>query len=180
MDRKPSIVTDTNRLEPSGFAAEDWQQPLTDLLADLSKTQDELLNVLTRKRELLVAGDRAGLADLQGEEARLAKQLQQCQHRRQSLLDDAADGGQPVKDLQALAEKLPATARASLRPQVRKARSRARILQHQSLTNWVLVQRTLLHLSQMIEIVATGGEKPPTYEKSGPSTSGGVLMDRAV
>jgi hypothetical protein len=54
------------------------------------------------------------------------------------------------------------------------------MLQHQSLANWVLVQRTLLHLSQLIEIVATGGEKPPTYQRSGPVAASGALVDRAV
>ncbi|MCU0373434.1 MAG: hypothetical protein MUE56_09370, partial [Ignavibacteria bacterium] len=29
-----------------------------------------------------------------------------------------------------------------------------RLLQHQSLTNWVLAQRSMLHLSQLLEIIA--------------------------
>lgn len=157
-----------------------WEQPLTQLLSDLSETQTALLDVLGRKRDLLAGNDRAGLAAIQPEEVRLGERLNECQQRRQGLLEAAGERGLPTSDLQSLAEAMPDTARKSLRPKIREARSRARILQHQSLTNWVLVQRTLLHLSQMIEIVATGGQKAPTYEKSGPSASGGVLMDRAV
>lgn len=157
-----------------------WEAPLTELLADLSQTQSELLEVLGRKRDLLVAGDREGLAAIGADEERLAGRLADCQQRRQQMLDSASEQGLPHGDLRSLAEAMPDAARRSLRPQIREARSRARLLQHQSLTNWVLVQRTLLHLSQMIEIVATGGQKAPTYEKSGPSASGGVLMDRAV
>jgi hypothetical protein len=63
---------------------------------------------------------------------------------------------------------------------MREAADRSRLLQHQSLTNWVLVQRTLLHLSQMIEIIATGGRPKPTYEKGPGSNSGGALVDRAA
>ncbi|QDT67764.1 FlgN protein [Planctomycetes bacterium MalM25] len=157
-----------------------WEAPLTELLTDLSQTQTELLEVLGRKRDLLVAGDREGLAAIGPEEDRLAGRLAECQQRRQGMLDAAEERGLPHGNLRSLAEAMPDGARRALRPQIREARSRARLLQHQSLTNWVLVQRTLLHLSQMIEIVATGGQKPPTYEKSGQSASGGVLMDRAV
>jgi hypothetical protein len=39
---------------------------------------------------------------------------------------------------------------------------------------------SLLHLSQMIEIIATGGRPKPTYEKGPGSNSGGALVDRAA
>lgn len=157
-----------------------WEEPLTQLLSDLSETQSELLEVLGRKRDLLVSNDRAGLAAIQPEEQRLAERLAECQQRRQGMLSCAGERGLPQDDLRSLADAMPDATRKSLKPKIQEARSRARLLQHQSLTNWVLVQRTLLHLSQMIEIVATGGEKPPTYQKNGPSASGGVLMDQAV
>ena len=48
-----------------------------------------------------------------------------------------------------------------------------RLLQHHSLTNWVLVQRTLIHLSQVLEIIATGGRLKPTYGKDDSADSGG-------
>lgn len=176
---KPTATPDTNA-DATPDSIEGWEAPLSELLGDLSQTQTELLEVLGRKRDLLVAGDREGLTAIGPEEEQLAARLAECQQRRQSLLESAGERGMPHEDLRSLAEAMPDAARRALRPQIREARSRARLLQHQSLTNWVLVQRTLLHLSQMIEIVATGGQKPPTYEKSGPSASGGVLMDRAV
>lgn len=177
MNDAPATIPMTDALPES---IDGWEAPLSALLAELSATQTELLDVLGRKRDLLATGDRVGLADIQPEEQRLAERLSACQHRRQCLLDAAGDQGLPRNDLRSLTEAMPGPTRKALRPQVREAQSRARLLQHQSLTNWVLVQRTLLHLSQMIEIVATGGEKAPTYQKSGPCASGGVLMDRAV
>ena len=54
-------------------------------------------------------------------------------------------------------------AAAACKPAFDEAAERSRLLQHQSLTNWVLVQRSLLHLSQLIEIIATGGRPKPTY-----------------
>lgn len=176
-ENQPNPALDADTLPES---IDGWEAPLTELLSELSETQTELLDLLGRKRDLLATGDRDGLAEIQPEEQRLADRLGVCQQRRQGLLASAGERGLPQRDLHALAEAMPSQARRSLRPKIREAQSRARLLQHQSLTNWVLVQRTLLHLSQMIEIVATGGQKPPTYEKSGPSASGGVLMDHAV
>lgn len=157
-----------------------WEGPLGRLLSDLSETQTALLDVLGRKRDLLVSGDREGLAAIQPEEESLAQRLVECQHRRQGLLAAAAERGLPKSNLRSLADAMPDAARESLRPKVREAQAQARLLQHQSLANWVLVQRTLLHLSQLIEIVATGGQKAPTYEKSGPSQAAGVLIDHAA
>jgi hypothetical protein len=55
-----------------------------------------------------------------------------------------------------------------------------RLLQHHSLTNWVVTQRTLIHLSQMIEIVATGGRMSSTYGRpESVATSGGFVDHQA-
>ncbi len=62
--------------------------------------------------------------------------------------------------------------------EIRDARARARLLQHQSLTNWVFVQRTLIHLSQMLEIIATGGRLHPTYGKGDTADTSGNLVDQ--
>lgn len=159
---------------------DDWERPLSGLLGELSATQSELLEVLNKKRGFLAKSDQEGLLSLQPEEEKLAERLAACQQRRQELLAMANEQGLPDRDLRTLAGALPEPARKTLRPAIRDAQQKARLVQHQSLTNWVLVQRTLLHLSQMIEIVATGGEKPPTYQKSGQCAAGGALMDRAV
>jgi hypothetical protein len=52
-----------------------------------------------------------------------------------------------------------------------------RLLQHHSLANWVLAQRSLLHVAQMLEIIATGGRLQPTYGNGESSMSGGALVD---
>lgn len=173
MDETPNVLPMKPPTEP-----DDWDAPLSALLEDLTATQTELLDVLRRKRERIVASDHDGLKQIQPDEERLAERLADCQQRRQGLLDAAREQGLPSDNLRSLAGALPSG--RGLRPKLRSAQSQARLVRHESLTNWVLVQRTLLHLSQMIEIVATGGRPAPTYDKSGKSAAGGVLMDRAV
>ena len=62
--------------------------------------------------------------------------------------------------------------------QVNEAAAQMRLLQHQSLTNWVLAQRSILHLSQLLEIIATGGQLQPTYGRGDSPTPSGALVDK--
>lgn len=157
-----------------------WESELAKFLTDLSTVQDHTLSVLTRKREMIRTSDVEGLATVDEEERRLVDDLQHCLDRRQELLDQARQQGLPSKNIRSLAGAFPGTKEGSLVDQVRQATVRSRTLQIHNLTNWVLVQRTLLHLSQILEIIATGGRMKPTYGKDEPSSAHGALMDRAV
>lgn len=150
------------------------------LLSELSSVQSDLLGVLTDKRKALAAGDGAALCSMAPQEQSLIARLQACQQRRQGLLDRAADHGLPSDSIQSLSKSLPSVARQRLRGNLDEARDRSRLLQHECLTNWVLVQRTLLHLSQLIEIIATGGRMKPTYGNGSDRQDQGALVDRAV
>ena len=144
-----------------------WDSKLASFLTDLLATQEETISVLTRKRELLLAGDGEGLARLDDEEKRLVERLKDSLGQREDLLRQAAEQGLPHKNLQALSKALPEEEFDSQRSeQLKLAKSRARLLRHHGLTNWVVAQRTLIHLSQMLEIIATGGRLRPTYDKS--------------
>jgi hypothetical protein len=110
----------------------------------------------------------------------LIARLQACHQQRQQLLDRAQGAGMPSDSIRALSESLPAERRESLQASIDEAAERSRFLQHQSLTNWVLVQRSLLHLSQLIEIIATGGRSQPTYGNGSERQNCGALVDRAA
>jgi len=157
-----------------------WEEELSALLSDLSAVQAELLDLLSRKRQLLVTADLEGLADLQPDEEQLAGRLQACHDQRAALLQRAAERGLPATSVRELTAALPRDQRHELTPRVKQTAARARLLQHQSLANWVLAQRTVLHLSQMLEIIATGGRLQPTYGKENSAAAGGSLVDQAV
>lgn len=160
-------------------AGSSWEDQLAELLAMLSGIQGELLQLLQEKRQLLLAADQTGLAAMAPREQQLIDRLQHCHEERRKLLERAGDVGLPNDSLQSLSKAIPGE-QPQLRDQLREARTRSRVLQHQSLTNWVLVQRTLIHLSQMLEIIATGGRPEPTYRKGEPRTTSGSLVDRAA
>ena len=157
-----------------------WENEVAQLLNDLLAVQDDLFGNLAKKRKLLIDTDMAGLAAIAPEEEQLIARLQDCVKRREQLLSNAAQEGLPSQSIRALAEALPPDRRGELPDRLAQASSRARILQHHSFTNWLVIQRSLIHLSQLLEIIATGGRLQPTYGEGGPVNSSGALVDRAA
>jgi hypothetical protein len=157
-----------------------WDEEIAGLLRELSQVQDELLQLLVEKQHRLAEGDAARLAATEPRGEELVQRLEACHARRQALLAQAGRDGLPHESLQALASALPSPARADLGPQLKQAKARGRLLAHQSLTNWVIAQRTLIHVAQMLEIIATGGRLCPTYAEGPESRPSGALVDQAV
>lgn len=157
-----------------------WETELADFLQQLSSVQDELFELLSHKRACLARGDAAGLEQLQPRESELVGKLEECQQQRLDLLDRAKQQGQPVADLRSLSRFASGAQRRELPERVTQAARRMRLLQHQSLANWVAAQRSLLHVAQLVEIIATGGKSRPTYGKGEPALPGGSFVDQAV
>ena len=159
---------------------DNWEGEIGGLLGELAEVQTALLGTLSEKRLLLAAGDHVALTAMGDRESQLAQRLQACHERRQQLLARANDSGLPSDSIGSLSERLPAESRDRVQASIREATGRTQLLQHQSLANWVLVQRSLLHLSQLIEIIATGGRPKPTYGKGSDCGASGALVDRAA
>jgi hypothetical protein len=141
----------------------DWEAEIAALLDELSQVQDELLAALAAKREQLVAGNLAGLIQTQAREEALVARLKQCQERRSDLLAAARKAGLAGDTLGKLANTTGSRQRGKLHERTKAASARMHLLRNESLTNWVLAQRALLHVSQLVEIIATGGRLQPTY-----------------
>jgi len=164
----------------SSTQAINWESELAALLERLSAAQRELLSLLAAKRELIIRRDHQSLAALSQREGELATELGACQQRRHELLSQADAAGLPGGSLTDLSAALPKTAATTLRGPIAEASDRARLIRHECLAQWVAVQRTVLHLSQMLEIIATGGRSQPTYGKGRGAERGGALIDQAV
>ena len=157
-----------------------WEHELADLLGKLSRVQQELLEILNEKRGYLAVADTVGMAALHDREEAIIEQLQACQEQRAKLLEHAAQCGLPSDSLRDLVTALPQRGGLQFRRDIQEAAARSRILQHHSLTNWMLAQKTLLHLSQLIEIIATGGRLQPTYCEGDATRPRGALVDQAA
>jgi flagellar biosynthesis/type III secretory pathway chaperone len=143
----------------------------------LSHVQGDLLALLGRKGEALASKNYTVLSECTAQESDLLARLEACHACRQELLEAARAEGRPASTVEELAGSIETPRRKELRREVTEARRRMRLLQHQSLANWVVAQRTLIHLSQLIEVVATGGKMRSTYGTAEPSLCGGSLVD---
>jgi hypothetical protein len=157
-----------------------WESQLAALLERLSAAQRELLTLLSTKRDLLLKRDHRGLAALADREQQLGDELRACHAERERMLAAADAAGLPHASLAELSAGLPGARARSLHDSVGDARERARLIRHECLTQWVAVQRTVLHLAQMLEIIATRGRTQPTYGKGRGLERGGALIDQAV
>jgi len=160
--------------------ASQLEHEIAQLLEELSSVQGELLDLLKRKQSLMVKGDLEGLAPIQVQEAKLCDRLQACHDRRGELLAGVASGGMQAQSLKQLADGLPGKQNEGLGEQIGDVGNRLKLLQHESLTNWVIAQRSLLHISQMLEIIATGGKIQPTYGSEELLNNRGSLVDHAA
>jgi hypothetical protein len=143
--------------------AHGWEAEIGGLLAELSSVQAELLDILAKKRDALAAASVEQMIELQPLEEALVARLEQCQARRAELLEQARQEGLPAESMRKLATRVGRGKSGKLGQEVKEAAARMRLLQHHSLANWVLAQRSLLHVSQLLEIIATGGRLQPTY-----------------
>jgi len=159
----------------------DIEGEISTLLDELSAVQSELLALLTEKRRALATANASRLAELVAEEERVLGRLNECQERRTALLAAARQAGLPsesVAKLASCAERGAPGNANKLGSRVKEAAARMRLLQHQSLANWVLAQRSLLHVSQLLEIIATGGRMQPTYGSSESLHARGSLVNQ--
>ncbi|MHC2069691.1 flagellar export chaperone FlgN [Bremerella sp. T1] len=155
----------------------DLENETATFLQELSDVQADLLTVLQRKREQMVANDLEAMQQTMNSEQELLDRLDQLRDSRQSLLADARGKGLPADSLHSLAKALDSNA-GELSKKAHTAKDAMRHIQNETLTNFVLAQQTVLHLSQLLQIIATGGKIKPTYEAENASNQGGTLVDQ--
>lgn len=158
----------------------DWETEVAQLLTELSAAQDELFALLAQKRTLLIASDHEGLTAMLPQEEQLIGRMRACAAKREELLVRARTEGMPSRSITSLGKALPGAEKDGLNERIADVNARTRLLKNQSITNWIVIQRTLIHLSQMLEIIATGGRLQPTYGEGAPVNSTGALVDRAA
>lgn len=153
-------------------------------LEELAAVQDEVLKLLAEKREAIASSQLDRLRQLNEQEEVVQQKMTAMHDRRATILANAGNDGLACENLEELVESVanqsPTDETADLTAEVREAKQRMRLLQHEALTNWVVEQTSLLHVSRLLEIIACGGRLQPTYGKGGSSSRRGTLVDREV
>lgn len=149
------------------------------LLDRLTGIQSQLLDVLKAKRAAMVSGNIQEQRRLLGEEAEIYASLSQVNEDRREILERAHSAGLEGKTLQDVSLRLPEPQGTELSRRLGEAGKVTQSLRLEQLTNWVADQQCLLHVSQLLEIIATGGRIRPTYGKSEYGMRGSLLDHEA-
>lgn len=156
----------------------DWETELTELLDDLLETQQEMLRVLGEKREAMTQRDLKRIQSLQPLEESLCKRLIDCQERRADILTVAKQAQLPDENLTQLSRAVATDANGNIHHKVKNVSDHTNLIRHQSLTNWIIAQRNLLHVSQLLEIIASGGQQMSTYGNAASTSPNGFMLDQ--
>lgn len=154
---------------------------IIEFLEELSEVQEATLDILQRKTKLLATADTKSIAALAPEEQTSVERLQKCLEKRAELLELAKNERLPCDSIESLARHLDTiNPELFLEEMCFESKNRTKIMRLQSLTNWVLVQRTTSHFTQILELISAKGRPSATYERKkngGVFTSGGALVD---
>ncbi len=159
------------------------KQDILDFLKNLSVVQEKTLAVLQEKQALLVHPDKNALATLAAKESEVLEVLQNVLRRREELLARAAEQGLPSDSIEVLCDKLFAN-RIEVRRILDLTKRRIQEIRFLAGTNWTMTQKSLVHISQILELIATGGQGKNTYNApnapNGGKSTGGGFVDRVA
>lgn len=151
-------------------------------LAHLRAAQDDLLELLNAKKDLLLTQPSSEWNRLVTQEQELLRRLQGLVRLRQRVLETAQGVGQPARSIAELLQVLSPADWPVLSLEVQAVRATGQRIQHESWSQWIVAHRGFRHYSELRELIAHRGEAPPDYQLRGSSSSGtgGALLDTAV
>jgi hypothetical protein len=146
------------------------------------------LTLFTAKREALDRRLSAELIRLSIREGELTESLQELVKKRTELLIKARGAGFAVESLLELAGVIGRTVGDSrvlraielIENRIIQSQLRTTKLQQESWVHWIISHRCYNHYTELIELIAHGGHRAPTYGEKTPSSTGGALLDAAA
>lgn len=161
---------------------------LSQFLTELEQTQQALLALFAAKRDALDRRLAEELLRLSAQEAELTGKLQELVKDRTGLLIKARDAGFVVESLLELAGVIGRTVGDSrvlraielIEKRIIQSQRRTLKLQQESWVHWIISHRCYNHYTELLDIIAHGGHRAPTYGDKSPSAAGGALLDAAA
>jgi len=147
-------------------------------LHQLIEAQHQMLAVLHQKQTLLIRPEKEAIAAISIEEEKTLANMQSILERREELLTTARLQNVPGETIEQLCEHFfPRNIEIhKLLNEIKHQTQRVRLLAY---TNWTMTRKSMIHLSQILELLETRGQGSTTYHpQSNASTARGVSVDR--
>ena len=161
---------------------------LSQFLTELEQTQQSLLTLFAAKREALDRRQSDELLRLSTQEGELTGSLQELVKERTKLLNKARDAGFVAESLLELSGVIGRTVGDSrvlraielIENRIIQSQRRTLKLQQESWVHWIISHRCYNHYTELLELIAHGGHRAPTYGDKTSSAAGGALLDAAA
>jgi hypothetical protein len=176
------------RPDPNVFPFKDGRAMSAELMSKvrqylvaLEQAQTELLELLSVKQAALTQADHQQVQRLSEAEAQILQRFQGLIAQRSRFLDVLRRQGLPADSIAAFVAAAGGSERAELEERLAASRARGARLRHETWVQWVIAHRCYSHYSELMELIAHRGERPPTYSDAfGSRSGGGAILDAAV
>src|SRR4029079_9563395 len=110
------------------------------------------------------------------------QRLQALLGRRNRLLERGRQQGLAFDTVSALAAAIAGDERAAFERRFTQAQKGIAQLRHESWVHWIISHRCYNHYSELVDLIAQGGQTAPTYDKRLASTAAasGAVLDATI
>ena len=153
---------------------------ILEFLNQLIESQNQMLAVLQRKQAILVRPEKEAMAAISSEEEKTLVTMQNTLERREEILTAARLQNVPGETIEQLCEHF-FPRNIEVQKLLNEIKHRTQNIGLLAYTNWTMSRKSLIHLSQILELLETRGEGKATYHpQSRTGSARGVSVDRSA
>ena len=153
---------------------------IQDFLKQLIEAQNQMIAVLQKKQEILVRPEKEALALITVEEENVVEKMQHILERREELLTTARLQNVSGDSIEQLCEHF-FPRNIEVHKLLTEVKHRTQQIGLLAYTNWTMSRKSMIHLSQILELLETRGQGKTTYHPQSKSvTSRGTSVDRVA
>jgi len=149
---------------------------LQDFLHQLIEAQSQMLAVLHKKQAILVKPEKETMALIVADEEKALETMQNVLKRREELLTTARLQNIQGDSIEQLCGHF-FPQNIEVQKLLDEARHRTQQIRLLAYTNWTISRKSLIHVSQILELLETQGQGKTTYQ---PTTSSQTLRSNYV
>ena len=138
---------------------------LQDFLHQLIESQSQMLAILHKKQAILVKPEKEALALIATEEEKALKTMQNVLQRREELLTSARLQNIQGDSIEQLCGHF-FPKNVEVQKLLDESRHRTQQIRLLAYTNWTISRKSLIHVSQILELLETQGQGKTTYQPS--------------
>ncbi|MDA0832594.1 MAG: hypothetical protein O2955_16335 [Planctomycetota bacterium] len=151
------------------------------LIAELLNTGEGLLLHYEHKSSAMQRASADEMLKLTDIETSLTQRLERSLSRRRTILKDAGLLRLPHRTLRELIVALPGAPREEWDAALTRIQQQSQRLRLIGWSHWIVAHRTQSHYNELIDLIAQGGYRSPTYSQHAQREGkGGVLLDASI